>query len=110
MEIRRGDPSKEKHVPKLEILKEGERVKLRVSVGEEIRHPNTPEHHISWIEVYWKPPEGPERLLARAEFFEHGEPSVEPTIEVEVSGIKGGKILALSYCNLHGLWESEAEL
>jgi len=25
---------------------------VRVVVGHEVPHPNTPEHHISWIELY----------------------------------------------------------
>ncbi len=110
MEIQKGDPKREKHSPKIEVKREGEFLEISVSIGEEVPHPNTPEHHIPWIEVYWKPENGPERLLARAEFSEHGEVATIPEVKIKVKGIKGGKILALSYCNLHGLWESELEI
>ena len=48
------DEGKEKHVPTITIdkgHKEGKDI-VRVVVGHEVPHPNTPEHHIAWIEIY----------------------------------------------------------
>ena len=52
------DWKKEKHVPVIDAppkAKKGEFTKITVSVGKEIAHPNTTEHHIRWIEVYFLP-------------------------------------------------------
>lgn len=116
--IQTADFTKEKHTPVIEILEKGEKTKIRVSVGKEIPHPNTTEHHIAWIEIYFKPDDGKfPYLLGRFTFDAHGastngpntsgvftEPDVTLTVKIAVSG----ELFALSYCNIHGLWESEA--
>ena len=68
-----GDWKNEKHSPVIEILEKGEKIKVRVSVGKEIPHPNTTEHHISWIEVYFLP-EGEKfpHNLGRFDLAAHG--------------------------------------
>ena len=48
----------EKHVPVIhapEKVKLGDLVEVQVMVGDEIAHPNTFEHYISWIKVYYQP-------------------------------------------------------
>lgn len=66
----------EKHVPVIEIsdqIKKGELVKVSVTVGKEIIHPNKTEHHISWIEVYFHAQgEKFPYQISRAEFTAHG--------------------------------------
>ena len=113
------DWKQEKHVPVIEVpesIKKAEPVKVAVSVGKEIPHPNTTEHHISWISVYFLP-EG-EKFpyeLGRFEFNAHGASTqgpntsavyTHPEITCTVKTEKSGTILASSYCNIHGLWES----
>lgn len=44
--LQSADWKSEKHVPIIEIVEKGETVKLNVSVGKEISHPNKTEHHI----------------------------------------------------------------
>ena len=89
-------------------------------MGKEIPHPNTTEHHIAWVEVYFHP-EGEKfpYLLARGEFTAHGSsiqgPNTssvytEPTISLNFKAAKGGSIYAVSYCNIHGLWENNYNL
>lgn len=54
------DWKKEKHVPVVEcpdLVKAGDRFTIHVSVGKEIPHPNTTEHHIRWIQLFFKPEE-----------------------------------------------------
>ncbi len=117
--IQESDFKKEKHVPVIEVIEKNEnKFKLHVSVGKEIPHPNTTEHHICWIEVYFKPDDGKfPYLLGRFTFDAHGasvngpntsgvfaEPDVTFVVKIEVPG----ELFALSYCNIHGLWESEA--
>jgi superoxide reductase len=109
----------EKHVPVIEcpdVVKKGERFEIKVSVGKEIVHPNTTEHHIRWIQLFFKP-EDESRLyqVINCEFSGHGEsvdgPNKGPILS-EPSGMakivlnKPGTIYALSFCNIHGLWEN----
>jgi len=104
----------EKHVPVIEILEQKEnKVKVRVSVGKEIPHPNTKEHHIAWIQVFFWPEGSPYPVeIYKADFRAHGEYEVftEPIVEFWFSKNKKGKIIAFSYCNIHGLWKNELEI
>ena len=118
--IRSGDWKGEKHVPVIEYEREGDLVKVRVQVGKEIPHPNTTEHHIRYIELYFLP-EGENFIfhVGRAEFTAHGESTngpntsgvyTEPIAYFVLKTKKQGKLYALSYCNIHGLWENEVQL
>lgn len=113
----------EKHVPVIEAAdeaKKGDFVKVMVTVGKEVAHPNKTEHHIRWINVFFQP--NGEKFpiqIARVEFCAHGESaqgadtsSVYTGYEVALSfkTQKPGVIYASSYCNIHGLWESSKKL
>ncbi|MCX5709213.1 MAG: class II SORL domain-containing protein [Candidatus Omnitrophica bacterium] len=113
----------EKHVPVIEAadkIKKGETAKVSVSVGKQIAHPNTTEHHIRWIELYFLADgEKFPYQLGRFEFNAHGESGQGPNTSTiyanpeVVAGIKtdkSGTILASSYCNIHGLWKGSKEL
>ena len=82
------DAAKEKHVPVIEKIAEG----FKVKVGS-VAHPMEQNHHIEWIEVitdgktyrqFLNPGEAPEAAFA----------------------IKAEKVVAREYCNLHGLWKA----
>lgn len=111
-----GDWKGEKHVPVIhapESVKAGEEVEVKVLIGEEISHPNTFEHYISWIKVYFHP-EGAKFPIeiATYDFAAHGEADIF-TAAFGVARFKpnkSGTILASSYCNIHGLWENSQEL
>ncbi len=114
--IQTADWKKEKHAPVIECpdaVKAGEVFEVHVSVGAEIAHPNTAEHHISWITLYFQP-EGDKfpYQVGRFEFSAHGEGTVFTTPSASVSlKVDGpGALHALSFCNLHGLWESGKEI
>ncbi len=109
--ISSGDWKGEKHVPVIEIAEKGENVKVEVSVGKEIKHPNTADHHISWVELYFTP-EGEKfpKMIGRAEFLSHGDMATEPIAVFTFSPGRSGRLHALSFCNIHGLWESDYEL
>jgi superoxide reductase len=113
----------EKHVPVIEVLskaKKGEVVKVTVTVGKEIAHPNTTEHHIRWLEVYFQPQgEKFPYQIARCEFAAHGESAqgpnmstvyTQPQVVSTFKTDKSGVIVAVSYCNIHGVWENSAEI
>ena len=121
--IQSADWKKEKHVPVIDSPdkgKKGELIKAVLTVGKEIAHPNTTEHHIRWISVFFLPDgEKSPIQLARAEFDAHGESAQGPNMSTiythpEVSASfktdKAGIILASSYCNIHGLWQSSKAL
>jgi superoxide reductase len=74
------DWKSEKHVPVIECpdaVKADDMFEVKVSIGKEIAHPNTTEHHIRWIDVFFKP-DGDKFAyqVAHCEFTAHGE-SVE---------------------------------
>ncbi len=114
--IQSADWKAEKHVPVVEAPDKVEAAvpfQVTVSVGKEIPHPNTGEHHISWIEVYFQP-EGDKFVyqVARFDFSLHGEGTAyaHPTATFSMQVDKPGTLIALSYCNLHGLWEGSKGL
>lgn len=81
------DAAKEKHVPVVEKIAGG----FKVKVGE-VAHPMTEEHYIQWIEIiadgkayrqFLKPGDAPEAVF----------------------NITATSVTAREYCNLHGLWK-----
>lgn len=85
------DGAAEKHVPVIEKVEGGYKVK----VGS-VAHPMTEAHYIEWIELicnkcgkvqrkYLKPGEAPEEVFAS----------------------DSDSVTAREYCNLHGLWEAK---
>ncbi len=84
------DAAKEKHVPVIEKIDGGYKVK----VGS-VAHPMEEKHYIEWIELqadgrsYYKflnPGDAPEAVFL----------------------IDADKVVAREFCNLHGLWKAES--
>ena len=82
------DGAKEKHVPVLEAIPGG----CRVKVGS-VDHPMTQEHYIQWIEII----NGP--YVNRC----YLKPGDAPAAEFYVPA--GDKLIVRAFCNLHGLWK-----
>ena len=112
--IQSADWKAEKHVPVImcpDEVKGGQPFTVEVSVGKEISHPNTQELFIKWIDVYFQP-EGITLVyqVGHFEFVAHGESRAsvythpDATFSMQVTG--PGTLMALSLCNIHGLWES----
>lgn len=117
------DWKSEKHVPVIEVedkVKKGQEIKIGLSVGKQIPHPNTSEHHIAWIEVYFLPKgEKFPYQIGKFDFSAHGSsiqgPNTssiyaQPNVSVFLKTDKSGTLFASSYCNIHGLWENSAEI
>jgi superoxide reductase len=113
----------EKHAPVIEApesVNKGEVVQVAVSVGKQIAHPNTTAHHIRWIEVYFHPDGAKFPFqVARFDFTAHGESPdgpdtstvyANPSVLCSLKTERSGTIMASSYCNIHGLWESSRKL
>jgi len=121
--IQQADWKKEKHVPAIEApakVKAGESFGVTVSLGKEIAHPNTTEHHISYITLYFQPA-GTKftHQVGHYEFSAHGEAASGPNEGPVYSGHevatslklgKSGTLIAVALCNIHGLWESSQEV
>ena len=121
--IQQGDWKKEKHMPVIECIdtvKSGETFDVKVSLGKEIAHPNTTEHHISWISLYFHP-EGTKfpHMVGHFEFTAHGESAAGPnqgpvytnhSVVISMKVTEPGTVQALSFCNIHGLWESTKDI
>lgn len=118
--IQAADWKVEKHAPVImapDTVKAGEKFVVELTVGKEIAHPNTTEHHIRWIRLYFKPAGGKFAVdLGSFAFNAHAEsvegankgPALtEPITQVAVKLNASGTLLAASYCNIHGLWEGE---
>ncbi len=82
------DASKEKHVPVIEGVEHG----IKVKIGS-VPHPMEPKHYIEWIELI---ADG----RAYRKFLSPGD-APEATFCVEATTIS-----AREYCNLHGLWKA----
>ncbi|MFH1651355.1 MAG: class II SORL domain-containing protein [Chloroflexota bacterium] len=109
----------EKHVPAIDCpdkVKADQMFPVKVVLGKEVAHPNTTEHHIRWISVYFLPDGAKFPFqVGHYEFTAHGESTEGPnqgpvytnheiTTTVKIS--KPGVIYATALCNIHGLWES----
>jgi superoxide reductase len=117
------DWKKEKHVPVIdapERASKGQDVVAKVTVGKEITHPNTTEHHITWIDLYFHPEGGKFPCnLGRFAFTAHGASTegpntstvyTHPVATVTFKTDRSGSIIAVSNCNIHGLWTDSREL
>lgn len=81
------DAALEKHVPVIEKIEGG----FRVKIGE-VLHPMEEKHYIEWIEAT-----AGERVYKR--FLKPGDlPETEFCIDAD-------QITAREYCNIHGLWK-----
>lgn len=82
------DAAKEKHVPVIEKIPGG----VKVKVGA-VAHPMEDKHYIEWIEII---ADG----KAYRQFLSPGQ-APEATFNIEASNIT-----AREYCNIHGLWKA----
>lgn len=113
----------EKHVPVIDCpdsVKADEIFDVKVSIGKEVVHPNTTEHHIRWIQLFFKP-DGDKFTyeVGNYQFDAHGESAdganagpvyTHHAITSALKMKKPGTLYATSLCNIHGLWESSKKV
>lgn len=88
MEEKTEDSTTEKHVPYIEKIEGG----VRVKVGQNEAHPMLDKHYIQWIE-----------LLADGKVCRQAlKPGDAPEA---VFGVTGENLSARELCNIHGLWK-----
>ena len=117
------DWKSEKHVPVIECpdaVAADETFEVKVSLGKEVAHPNTTDHHIRWIQLYFKP-EGDKFAyqVGNFEFCAHGESTdgadkgpvtTNHSATASLKIKKSGTLFATALCNIHGLWENSKSL
>ena len=113
----------EKHVPVIDCsdeVKADEHFEVKATIGKEIDQPSTTEHHIRWIQLFFKP-EGDKFAyhIGNYEFTAHGESAeganagpvyTHHSVTTALKIKKSGTLHATSLCNIHGLWENSKEL
>ena len=116
--IQNADWKVEKHAPVIEApdaVKAGDIIAVSAGLGKAIAHPNTAQHYIAWISLYFLPEGGKLAIqLAHAEFKAHGESTTDvpgpaltnPSMTANVKLAKSGTLQAVAYCNIHGVWQS----
>jgi len=87
LEEKTADAATEKHVPVIEKIDGGYKVK----VGS-VPHPMTEEHHIEWIELQ----------VGDQVYYEYLKPGGAPEA---VFAVTGEPTAAREHCNIHGLWK-----
>ena len=88
LEAQTADSSTEKHVPVIEKVADGTKVK----VGS-VPHPMEEKHQIEWIEL----------IAGDQVYLEFLSPADAPEA---VFAVQADQVTAREYCNIHGLWKS----
>ena len=83
------DAAKEKHVPVIEKIDGG----VKVKVGD-VAHPMEEKHYIQWIEII-----ADDKIYRR-----YLKPGDAPEAEFKITA---DNIVAREYCNLHGHWKAQ---
>lgn len=82
------DAAKEKHVPVVEKISGG----FKVKVGS-VAHPMEEKHHIQWIEL----------IADGKAYIQFLAPGAAPEAVFKTDAVK---VSAREFCNLHGLWKA----
>ncbi|GAK51881.1 putative superoxide reductase [Candidatus Moduliflexus flocculans] len=98
---------KEKHVPSMTLSDSAIGTVVTVQVGKDVLHPTTPEHHIEWVKVFGETQEGKIVEVATLTF---GKGTSLPSGSIVIKKENYKSLTALSYCNLHGVWDNSLTL
>ncbi len=98
---------KEKHVPDLALSDSDVGTIVTIQVGKKIVHPTTKEHHIGWVQLFGEIQDGKFVQIATLNF---GEGTSLPRGSVVIKKEDYKSLTAISYCNLHGVWENSISL
>ncbi len=78
--------------------------RVKVIIGKSVKHPNAPDHHYEYIQLWNLETLVGEIKLQRASF---GDLPVHIEADFTVIPKTSLRLTALAYCNKHGLWQSE---
>lgn len=98
----------DRHTPHIicsDTAREGEKLKVKVKLGNEYPHPDDPDHYISYIQLWNR-----ETFLAETHFTPGVLGNKPGNTEVDfyiVPGAVSLNLTAMAVCTNHGLWQSE---
>lgn len=75
-------------------------------MGKEVPYPNTIEHHIKWIALFGVKNDVAVHVATVELELTFGVPTV--AVDANLGDFSG--LVAVEYCNIHGLWESSQSL
>ena len=97
----------DKHSPVIICNTEAQRnkpFKVKVKIGNNVKHPNTTEHHFEYVQLWSLETLLGETRLVQSSF---GNDPVHIECEFIIFPKVSLRLTALAYCNKHGLWCSE---
>lgn len=89
-----------KHTPNIEMMRDGDRLEVHLSIGHGVPHPNQPDHFIEWFDLLVD-----DLPVAH---FTFGAVVTDPDVVCRLNVDPGARITAVESCNLHGLWAWDA--
>ena len=112
-DIRHGDKEShqdyfDRHAPNViceSSARQGEKFHVKVKVGDAFTHPDDPGHHISYVQLWNR-----QTMLAEATYPPGTLGNEKSQVEIDFYIIPktSMNLTAMSYCTMHGLWQSEA--
>jgi superoxide reductase len=98
----------DRHAPNVICEKEAtknQKFQVKVRVGNAFTHPDDPEHHIAYVQLWNR-----ETMLAEVSFPPGtlGNEKSQAEVDFFIIPKTSLNLLAMSYCTKHGLWQSEA--
>ncbi len=112
-QLRTKERKVQSHTPVIECPERVEADKIfqiKISLGDGAGHPDTTEHHICRISLYYSDSDGKTvRQITGVEFESHslGRDALsryETTVDAKIA--ESGVLHAMAYCNVHGLAEA----
>lgn len=94
---------KEKHVPDIALSTSELGTVVTIQVGKQVVHPTTKEHHIEWVKVFGETQDGKFVEIGELNF---GKGTAFPHGSLVIKKEEYKSLTALSYCNLHGVWDN----
>ncbi|HCT94222.1 MAG: hypothetical protein A2X19_08790 [Bacteroidetes bacterium GWE2_39_28] len=97
----------DKHSPVIICNSEAERntpFKVKVRIGTNAKHPNAPDHHYEYIQLWNLETLVGEVKLQRSSY---GDNPVHIEADFTIIPKVSLRLTAVAYCNKHGLWRSE---
>jgi len=98
---------KEKHVPDIALSDSDIGTVVTIQVGKAVLHPTTKDHHIEWAQLFGETQDGKFVQIAVLNF---GKGTAFPNGSVVIKKEDYKSLTAVSYCNLHGVWENSVTL
>jgi superoxide reductase len=99
----------DRHAPRIEcneVVKAGEKLKVKIIIGEQYVHPDDPDHFISFVQLWNR-----ETFIAEAHFTPGALGNMPNHVEIDFYIVPkvSMNLTALSNCTKHGLWQSESK-